>query len=233
MISAVLLENTQKKFRDFAISDRHASGIIFFRRLLKKPSYRQIVRIQLDLAFLLYHEALKSYLNRDLSVAAKRPAMNQLREAIKICHSIIKSEQRDVNEKEIINARIFLAQIYACMRNPAAINLARKTFERASYAVTANRLADVYVRLDRPVEAKIWYKKYEKLANQEKIPSYLIATDMAIFYKDIGKNDLANRYLEQALANLPHSKKGKSVLSIIKRHFVIKKGGLTGAIRTK
>lgn len=221
MSKEIPLEKIQEKFRNFAITNQHNLGIIFFRKLLKNRELAKNKRLQLNMAFLLYHQALKFYLKDNLSISVKKRTLGQLEEAIKICKEIIHSKHRAIDKKIILSARIYLAQIYACMNNPEAIVMAKENFKQEPHAVTANRLADIYMRLGDKRSAGIWYKKYEKLAIKEKVPSYHTATDMAIFYNQIGKNELAQKYLKKALANLPESKEGKSRLSIIKKYFDI------------
>ena len=139
----------------------------------------------------------------------------------KILKGIIYPHKTSSNEEVIFNAKIFLAQIYASMSKPEAVKIAKENFREKPMAISANRLADVYMRLGNKKLAESWYKKYENLALKEKVPSFLVSTDMAIFYKQIHKNELAQRYLKKALKSIPHSKEGKSILSILRSNFDI------------
>jgi hypothetical protein len=69
--------------------------------------------------------------------------------------------------------------------------------------------------------ATIWYKKFENLAIKEKWPLYSFTSSLAIFYKNIRKQNLAQKYLEKTLENLPKTPEGKSRFSILKNHFDI------------
>ena len=197
MSKKITLDELQKKNQEFAIKDHHNDGIIYFRKLL--VSYRDPVineKVRLNLAFMLYHEAFKFYDKKSISLQKKKEARNQLDEAVNILKDIIYSKNNFIKGSTLLSARIFLAQIYTALKNPESIMLAKENFKQKPNALMANRLADIYMRIRNIKLAETWYKKYEKIAIREKIPLYLISTDMANFYRRINKNKLAKKYLE-------------------------------------
>ena len=214
-------EEIQKKSQEFALTDNHNDGIIYFRKLLRYKDPVVNEKVRLNLAFMLYHQAFKFYGKENISVRVNKKTKNQLDEAVNILKNIIYSKNTNTEEKTLLSARIFLAQIYTAFKNPESIILAKENFEQEPNALMANRLADVYMRLGDMKSAEVWYKKYEKIAIREKIPLYLVSTDMANFYRQVGKNKLAKKYLKIALKNLPKSEEGKSLLTILKNNFNI------------
>ncbi|MCR4334116.1 MAG: hypothetical protein NUV47_00050 [Patescibacteria group bacterium] len=200
-----------------AVCGKHKNAIKILRPLIKKTSDTDLL---LKLAFMLYHNALKHFWKKNVSKKRKKEVKLQIDEAIHICKKIILRETRKkIISKDIISARIFLGQIYTAIgNNKDAIKIAKQNFKDQPNALTANRMADVYLRLDKYIEAGKWYKKYAEIAKKEKIPSYFIATDMAVFNFTIGNAVLGKKFANEALTNIPKNEIGLSLKKIIKSY---------------
>ena len=219
MSKKLTLEQIQEKYKNFAFNNKHDKGITFFKKIIKNKKLARIDRIQLDLAFLLYHQAFKFYNKKETTRIKQKSAEKQINEAIKILNKIVYSKRKNIGEKDMLNARIYLAQIYAVTKNKKAIELAKETFKKEPSSTTANRLANVYIILENVKLAEFWYKKYEKLSNKENSPKYHTFLDMAVFYRRIGKDKLAEKYLKKILKILPKNNTEKSILNTIKNNF--------------
>lgn len=213
------LMTIRKKVRSYAVKDQHVKGVKFLRHLFNEKKYSEDERLQLDMAFILYHEAIKHISKEKISKKLKKETKKQVGEAINICKKILYGTGRSKNTKNIINAKMFLAQMYAILGKTSAINLAKENFNQEPCAVTANRLADVYFRLGKIRSAETWYKKYENLALKEDCLTYQVFADMAVFYKEIKKEKLAQEYLRKAFNSMPKTTETNSVILTLKKYF--------------
>lgn len=208
------LKKIKNKISDFYLKDDHKGGLDYINKILNKNEFKNNHDLLVDKAGLLYHEAIKHF-NTKNELPDKQK--KYLKEAISICKKILKINR--INEKTKLNAGIFLAQIYACLKNKRAIDIAKNNFENGKNSITANRLADVYYRLGDKNKAEYWYKKYEKMAKKEKVLSKYVFLDMAVFYKKINKNYLANKYLKLLKNKISNMKEDKSLMKIAKNYF--------------
>jgi len=214
------LENIRKKVRTYGIKNQHKKGIKFLQSLFNnEEGYSKNERLQLDMAFILYHESIKHLFKKKISKKQEKESEKQIEKAIKICKRVLYGKSRSKDTKNIINARMFLAQIYAILNKPHAIYLAKENFNQEPGIVTANRLADVYFRLGKIKLAETWYKKYENLALKEGCPTYQVFANMAVFYKEIQKEKHAQEYFRRAFDSLPKTPEAKSVILILKKYF--------------
>jgi len=160
-------------------------------------------------AFFLYHYA--AYLMYDRTQKSKKKVLitRNFEEAIDICKLVIK-KRRDIHERNLLNARIYLAQIYAMMdRAKEAKKLARQTFEHQPSALTAERAADVHLRLNDLPGAFTWYRT--AITQAKKIEEKSMAQiGLAIVYKRIGKTSSALKEITMALQSLKRSGKNKN-----------------------
>ena len=202
-----------KKLDTLNMQGKRKESISLLRSHFKKHQVTD--QLELRLAFFLYHHALEIYYG-DGAKIDKEKAKQEFDEDIKICRKIIKDCK---NKKLHLNASIYLAQIYACLGKKKAIEIARKNYLQEKSSVTANRLADVYERLGDNSKALSWYKKEEMLAKKEKPQSVYYILNLAMFYKRIGKNKLAEEYVRTGLKLLPKNIQGRSMKRILLSYF--------------
>ncbi len=218
-MSKIHIPKLRKILHNHSITDTREEGVKLIRPILKNKNCRDYPDLFLDFAFLLYHVALKNYWNVN-SPGKITAARRKIKEATKILKKLISLEEEiGATHKTIINAKIFLAQIYAIEGNVMAIALAKENFRKNSNSLMANRMADVYQRLGKLGLAAKWYKKYARLGRKEKTPKYHLTGVMANFYKNIGRDKLAREYLKKTLCELPNNKIGASMRSVLKSNF--------------
>lgn len=196
-----------------------AKAIQAIRQYLSKN--RGDDRVLLKLAFFLYHHAIPFlYGNKE----AQEKAKIEFKQAILICKKLVKKDIL-TKEKITLNARIYLAQMYAILKKPVALVWARRTYSLYPSLLTANRLADVYARLGHTKYALRWYRKWHKekkefiLSKKERIMYY---SDLARLLHGVGKEREAFSYAcraHQLLRLLPKTLETISMYKILTSTF--------------
>ena len=208
------------KLIKLARNEQYVKGIKIIDDFLKKKSVSDEILVQK--AFFLYHYAAYLMYNKKWSTTKQDLIQQNFEDAIKICEAIIK-KRLSTNKRNILNARIYLAQIYAMNgRTKKAKNFAASTFKSHPSFFTAERAADVYLRLNDSHRAISWYKKSIELAKQDdaklmaqiglavtfkktgNLKNALIEAKRAILLLEQSKIDKNTRILKQSLyANFP------------------------------
>src|SRR3989344_2395011 len=105
------------------LTNTREAGLKLIQPILKNKSYRDYPDLFLDFAFLLYHIALKNYWDKNFP-KKMLIAKKKIKKSVKILKKLISLEKEmGMSHKTIINAKIFLAQIYAIEGNVRAIIL--------------------------------------------------------------------------------------------------------------
>lgn len=170
----------------------------------------------LQKAFFQYHHAADlKYNNAKRNTAHDLEIINnKFKKAQKICLEII--ENKNVRSKnQILNARLYLAQIYAMLgKEEDAESLTKQTFKLFPSTLTSERVADIYFRLGEYKIATYWYSRAVKLAR--KTPEKLIAElGLAITYRKMGLLNKANKIALLALTIPKSLSKNKNVILLI------------------
>lgn len=207
-----------------AMRGHHKAAIKMLRNHLKRGKIIDDGTLIIKLAFMLYHDALKDFWSKTASEKRKKEVKEEMGEAIDILEKTIPEMKKIGDGKKVLNSQIFLAQIYASMGDGRAIKIARGNFKLCKDATTANRLADVYSRLNRKSDSLRWYKKYNILAEKEKWPSYERKTVMAIAYFSLGELELGNKIAKEIINRFPKSLKGQSMRNILQVYLHTKAG---------
>jgi tetratricopeptide (TPR) repeat protein len=219
----------EKKFLDriqkLSQLNKMQEAIKLLLPIIKNEQLKDNPRLFLRYAFLLYHIRLQDYSSKRGSkkyIVAK----NNMIKAKKILLKIISLRNGIVEKKDLLNAKIALAQIYAITKNKKAVPLAISNYENSPSTVTANRLANVYLILGNVNKAKIWYKKYENLLIKNKLMDFVALGDLAVIYKSLGDQAKANKYFKKAVPLIPKNSVGWCMSCILYRNgFPIKKQG--------
>lgn len=222
MSTQTVLEKLEEELQQLNYIGDREKGI---RRLRQFVSlHGESNQVLLQLAFFLYHNAFEVLNDQADSKQKKEQAVRDLAEATALCNRIIKE---GADENETINARIYLAQIYAFEGlEKEAIALAKKTFQIMKNSVTANRLADIFCTLEKFNDAERWIEKYKELAlSEKKLGIGFLNADLAIFYLRIGKGIDAEEYYTQAIKTLPNTPAGNSMRQVLDDHKQTKKKG--------
>src|SRR3989344_6657129 len=98
------------KLIKLARNEQYVKGIKIIDDFLKKKSVSDEILVQK--AFFLYHYAAYLMYNKKWSTTKQDLIQQNFEDAIKICEAIIK-KRLSTNKRNILNARIYLAQIYA------------------------------------------------------------------------------------------------------------------------
>ncbi len=210
-----MLKSERKFNKDYLLTlarnRKYEEGIKLIEGRIKKIG--STTELLLQEAFFQYHHAAdlkynnpKKNLTNDLEIIN-----DKFKHALKICREIIENKKIQ-HKNHILNARLYLAQIYAMLGNvEKGKSLAKQTFKLFPTTLTAERTADVHLRLNDTKGAICWYKKSIKLAR--KIPEKIIARlGLAIAYKKRGLLDKANK---MAVLALQISKRARKNINVI------------------
>src|SRR3989344_5525670 len=208
-VSQRAIYQTEIRLTELARKERYEEGLAIIDDFLNK--YGVVNEILVQKAFFLYHYA--AYLKYNHIQNHKKKAL------IKKLHNI--------DNRNLLNVRIYLAQIYAMTsRVKEAKNIARQTFKYHPSDLTAERVADVYLRLNDLPGAVSWYKTAIKLAKKTDEKS-MAQIGLAITYKKIGETSSALEEAHKALQLLKHSGKNKNIILLkqsVYAHFPQLKG---------
>jgi len=200
-----------------------ASGGLFEKGLIilnsyidKHPQYSEDILI--NKAFFLYHYAATLlYSESKLSHKAEKNIQSYFNQAILICKNVIKTEK--INKVNYLNSRLYLAQIYVMQNKYKEANdFAKQTHKLKPSSLTAERIADIYLRSNDFQKAIIWYKKSINLSN--KIPQKLLSQiAIAICYKKMKKKKQAEKEALIAFKFLKQSKlkKDKDIIVLLSK----------------
>jgi tetratricopeptide (TPR) repeat protein len=192
------------KTSELASRGQFKEGLFSLNKYVKKnPNYSE--DILLYKAFLLYHHAANVlYSTSKLSNRLKNDAQPYFDEAIVICKNIINKEK--TNTVNYLNARLYLAQIYVMNgKYKQALNFAKNTFKLKPSSLTAERIADIYLRSNDFLKAITWYRKSIKESNN--LAQKLLAQiAIAICYRKIKREKQAKKEALFALNFLKRSK---------------------------
>lgn len=207
-ISKKTIYQTERKLIELARKERYGEGMTIIDNFLSK--YGTVDTILVQKAFFLYHYA--AYLKYNHTQDSKRKALikQNFKQAIDICKLVIK-QLRNIDNRNLLNVRIYLAQIYAmigCAKE--AKKVARQTFKYCPSDLTAERAADVNLRLNDLSSAISWYKMAIKLAKKADGKS-MAQIGLAIAYKQIGKTSSALREANKALQLLKRLGKNQNI----------------------
>ena len=207
-VSKRTIYQTEKKLTELARRECYEKGLALIDDFLSK--YGTVDEILAQKAFFLYHHA--AYLMYNQTQASRKKALikENFEQAIKICKLLIK-KLRSIDDRNLLNVRIYLAQIYAmkgCTKESK--NIAKQTFKCSPSDLTAERAADVYLRLNDLPGAISWYKTAIKLAKTASEKS-MAQIGLAITYKKTGETTSALKEANNALQLLKHSGKNKNI----------------------
>lgn len=201
----------ERRLHYLNMQDERAKAIQVIQQYLNKNQENDWVLLKL--AFFLYHHAIPFlYGNKKVQEKARK----EFEQAIRICRKLIKKDIL-VKRKITLNARIYLAQMYAILKKQSALVWARRTYSLSPGFLTANRLADVYARLGHTTHALRWYKRENKFVRTKKDKQAYHA-DLALFLHGIKKEKEALRHAQlaqQALKSFPKT------LEIISRYKIL------------
>ena len=203
-----IIFQTEARLLKLAREEKYQAGLVVIERFHEK--YGAVDEILVQKAFFLYHYA--AYLMYGHTQDSKRKTLikQNFEQAIDICKLVIK-KQRDIDDRNFLNARLYLAQIYAMLgRTKKAKNIARQTFKYHPSALTAERAADVHLRLNDLSGAISWYKTAIKQAKKVDEKS-MAQIGLAIAYRQIGEISSALKEAIKALRLLKHSGRNKNI----------------------
>lgn len=125
-------------------------------------------------------------------------------------------KRRDINDRNLLNARVYLAQIYAMLKkNKGAKKLSEETYKKRPSAFTAERVADVHMRLNDFHGAIRWYKK--AVNRGKNYTEKLIAQiGLAVCYKEINEAKRAITEARTALKFLKKADRDKNAMLLEK-----------------
>ncbi len=208
-MSSNTLKKLERHLHHLNMQGERAEAVQTIQQYLSKN--REDDRVLLKLAFFLYHHAIPLlYRNKKTRDKAKK----QFEQAIYICKKLIKKDTL-IKKKITINARIYLAQMYAILKKPSAIAWARQTYSLCPCFLTANRLADVYARLGHTKHALRWYKRENKFVRTKK-DKLAYHSDLALFLYGIKKEKEALRHAQLARLALKSFPKTPEIISMYK-----------------
>jgi len=218
------IQEIDAQSRTLAIKGRHKTAIRMLRKHLEGGKIVDDGTVLIQLAFMLYHDALKDYWSQTASERRRKEVKEEMKEATDILEKIIPKMKKAGDIKKMLSPRIFLAQIYASTGDARAVRIARENFRLSKEAVMANRLADVYCRLGKKQDSLRWHQTYAVLAQKENVPSYEIKMNMAIAYFSLDKPELGNKIAREIINRFPKTLKGQSMRKILKGYFNTKAG---------
>jgi len=176
-------EKILSRLQKLASKGKYETGLRILEDFLKQNLPND--EIQLKHAFFLYHYGanLKYSSNAQNNSRQKQKIAGYFNGAIRICRELIKKRKK-LPERIHLNARIYLAQIYAMLgKKTKAKELAKETYEYFPSSLSAERAADVNFRLNDFKRALYWYRLAVK--NAEKTDEKATAhTGLAILYKN-------------------------------------------------
>lgn len=208
-MSSDILKKLERRLHCLNMRGKRAKAVQMLQQYLSKN--RGNDRVLLKLAFFLYHHAIpRLYKNKK----TRKGAEKQFRQAIYICKKLIEKDLL-VKKKSTLNARIYLAQMYAILKKPSALEWARKTYSLCPGFLTANRLADVYARLGHTTHALRWYKRENKFVRTKK-DEHAYHADLALFLHGIKKEREALYHAQQAQQALKSFPKTLEIISMHK-----------------
>src|SRR3989338_237188 len=207
-VSQRVIYQTETKLTELARRERYGEGLAIIDNFLNK--YGIVDEILVQKAFFLYHYAVYLKYNHTQDSKRKKIIKQNFEQAIKICKLIIK-KLRNINDRNLLNVRIYIAQIYAMKgRTKEAKKIAGQTFKYHPSDLTAERAADVHLRLNDLPGAISWYKIAVKLTKKADEKS-MAQIGLAFTYKKIGEASSALKEANKALQLLKHSGKNKNI----------------------
>lgn len=206
-ISKKTIYQIETRLTKLARKERYQSGLVVINDFLSK--YGIVDEILVQKAFFLYHYAAYLKYNHTQDSKSKALIKQNFKQAIDICKLVIK-KLRNIDNRNLLNVRIYLAQIYAMIgRAKEAKQVARQTFQYYPSDLTAERAADVNLRLNDLSRAISWYKTAIKLAKKADSKS-MAKIGLAVAYKQNGKTPSALKEASDALQLLKRSGKNKN-----------------------
>lgn len=204
-----IISKTEARLLKLAREQQYQEGLEVIQRFHEK--YGPADEILIQKAFFLYHYAAHLMYDYATQNDKKKALIKQnFEQAIDICKLVMK-RRRDIEDRNLLNVRLYLAQIYAMLgRAKEAKNIARQTFKYHHSALTAERAADVHLRLNDLPGAIHWYKMAIKQAKKADEKS-MAQIGLAIIYKQIGKTFFALKEALKALQLLKRSGRNKNV----------------------
>ncbi len=160
-------------------------GISYVRSLLEKSPDNDELKVWL--ATFLYHYAF-----------AHKSKPEELSGAIKILEDVIERHQNSADlSKTVLNARLFLAQIYSSIDCHRAISLATENYKLFKGKLTANRLADVFLRCEEKDKASEWYAKYHRHSVEEQSDDHQVHATLAVAYKRLDMKKQSDKWIKR------------------------------------
>ncbi|MDO8618695.1 MAG: tetratricopeptide repeat protein [Candidatus Daviesbacteria bacterium] len=207
----------EKKLLKLARCGQYQVGMFTIDKYLKQ--YGATDEILLQQAFFLYHHAAALMYGETPDSRQKTLIKKNFIRAITICRKLIKQKRPQIGDRSLLNARIYLAQIYAMLRqDKKARKLAEETYKYRPSALSAERVADVYRRTGDLHSAIKWYKKAVKQG--ENYTEKLIAQlGLAVCYKQINKPKQATSEAYTALRFLKKANKDANAVLLGKSFY--------------
>ena len=183
----------KKQLLELSRDMKYQKALIIIDKYIRKN--KETDWILLRKSFVLYHYAA-ALMYGDLNHPNKKKIISDnFKSAINICKKIINAKNDD---SDIINARMYLAQIYVMLKqNTKAEKFAKQSYKYSPSAFSAERLADIYMRAENLNSAILWYRKAVKKTENytEKLISQI---SLAVCYKK--KNNQKQALKEAAIA---------------------------------
>lgn len=209
----------KEKLSKLAYLGQYEKGLFFIEKYTKKHP-KDTEKILPKKAFFLYHHAADLLYNnsKKTSLKIQKNTSMYFDQAITICKKIIQNKHK-INKIDYLNTRIYLAQIYVMLKYfEKAQKLAIQTYKYRPCSLTAERVADIYIRSNDFNNAIIWY---EKAVKKTKIPTQKLIAQigLSICYKKMKDNKRATKEALIALDFLKQSGKDKNTLLLKKTLF--------------
>ena len=213
IITKKTIYQIEERLVTLARGTRYKEGIRLIDNYVKK--YGKVDELLTQKAFFYYHYA--AFIKYGGGHVEKRAKLIQwyFQHAIDICRSIIEKLD-DIENKNLLNSRLYLAQIYAMLGIAGrAKKIALQTFKYKPSSLTAERAADVCLRIQDNRGALLWYKKSVNLAKNS-ASRLMSRIGIAITYKRMGDSKTSLRHALKAFGLLKRARKDINVLFLKK-----------------
>lgn len=207
---------TEARLLKLARRQRYQEGLETIGHFNRK--YGPVNEILIQKAFFLYHYAAALMYGDTKTSRQNYVIRKNYHQALIICREIIRKRRNDTRDKNTLNARLYLAQIYAMIgQEKRARRFAKQTFKYQLSALAAERAADVYFRTGDMVGAAALYREAEKKA-EDPAQKLMAQIGLAVTYKRMGKTvaatkqaRIASMFLKQADKNINTTLLGESL----------------------
>lgn len=205
-----IISQTEARLLKLARGQRYQEGLKVIQRFHEK--YGPANEILMQKAFFLYHYAAALLYGDTKTPRQNSVIQKNYRQAIIICRGIIRKHRNNTQNKRILlNARLYLAQIYAMIgQGKRAQRFAQQTLKYQSSTLAAERAADVYSRTGNLVGAVALYKEAIKKA-EDPAQKLMAQIGLAMTYKQMGKTAVAIKRARIASMSLKQAKKNTNI----------------------